>query len=332
MGDRTEAKSDGLVLYEVSRPRSNTSGSVAVISLNRVRAANAQSLALIYALDDCLQKALADPTVRCIVLRANGKHFSAGHDLNDRSGVVGQTWAPRSQWQNFSSTGYATAKRNVIPPSLAGKNGENLAEGMFNREREIYKDMAERWRNAPKPTVCAVQGKCIAGGLMLCWPTDIIVAADNAQFQDPVVAMGVCGVEYFAHQLEMGSRRAKEMLFTGQSISAVEARDLFGFVSHVVPRGTLDDFTLNLAHKIAANPMFALQMSKEAVNQAEDAAGRQQGMSAAFSLHQLCHAYNMQRFGIVIDPTGLIPRGKNKKKKKTEVQKNGQTSNSKPKL
>jgi len=145
---------------------------------------------------------------------------------------------------------------------------------------------------------------------MLCWPCDVIVAAENAVFQDMTVAMGVCGVEYFGHQVEMGSRRAKEMLFTGDSISAKDARDYFGFVSHVVPQNDLDDFSLKLAHKIAAMPLFALQMSKEAVNQAEDASGRRAGMDSAFSLHQLCHAYNMQRFGIIIDPSGMAPRGK----------------------
>ena len=308
------SQEESLILYKVEHAKDKNAGNIAVISLNRPKAANAQSLALIYALDEALEKAIADASVRVIVLRANGKNFSAGHDLADRSGAVGETWKPRSQWQNYSSTGYSSQKNKMIPPALAGKNGEFLAEGMFNREREIYKDMAERWRNAPKPTICAVQGKCIAGGLMLCWPCDIIVAASNAEFSDPVVAMGVCGVEYFAHQLEMGSRRAKEMLFTGDSISATDARDLFGFVSHVVDPSDLDAFVMEKAHKIARNPMFALQLSKEAVNQAEDATGRKQGMDGAFSLHQLCHAYNMQRFGIIVDPSGLIPRGSAKKK------------------
>ena len=94
-----------LVLYSVVKETKKKAGNIAVISLNRPKAANAQSLALIYALDEALQKALVDPSVRVIVLRANGKHFSAGHDLADRSGIVGDTWKPRSQWQNYSSTG-----------------------------------------------------------------------------------------------------------------------------------------------------------------------------------------------------------------------------------
>lgn len=298
-----------LVLYETVPAKTENAGSVAVISLNRAKAANAQSMALIYALDDSLQQALRDPAVRCIVLRANGKHFSSGHDLSDRSGKLGETWNARSSWQNYSPVSFESGPKPPISPKMAGKNGEFMAEGMFNREREIYKDMAERWRNAPKPTICAVQGKCIAGGLMLCWPCDIIVASEDATFSDPVVAMGVCGVEYFGHHSEMGSRRAKEMLFTGDSITAKEARDFFGFVSHVVARDVLDDFTMDLAHKVAGKPLFALQMSKEAVNQAEDASGRSAGMNGAFSLHQLCHAYNMQRFGMVINPSGMVLGG-----------------------
>ena len=89
----------------------------------------------------------------------------------------------------------------------------------------------------PKPSIAAVQGKCIAAGLMLCWPCDLIVAADNAEFSDPVLMMGICGVELHAHTWEFGPRKAKEILFMGSSITAEEAREL-GMVNKVVP---LDD-------------------------------------------------------------------------------------------
>lgn len=290
------------VIYEVLAPESEGMGAVAVISLNRPERANAQSMQMLYELDDALELALSDDTVRCIVLRANGKHFSAGHDLTDRSGVLGKTWRPRSQWRGFAPHGFKAM--SGLSPKSTGKGGESAAEGLFNREREIYKDMAERFRNAPKPTICAVQGKCIAGGLMLCWPCDIIVASDDASFQDMTVAMGVCGVEFFAHHFELGARGAKELLFTGDAITATEAHRL-GFVSRVVPRKELEDFALRRARRIARMPLFALQMAKEAVNQAQDAAGRRAGMDGAFSLHQLCHAYNLQRFGIIVDPAGM---------------------------
>ncbi|TDJ40226.1 MAG: hypothetical protein E2O54_08585 [Gammaproteobacteria bacterium] len=67
----------------------------------------------------------------------------------------------------------------------------------------------------PKPTMASVQGKAIAGGLMLIWPFDLIIASKDAQFSDPVVAFGVNGHEYFVHAWEVGHRKAKDMLFTG---------------------------------------------------------------------------------------------------------------------
>ena len=98
----------------------------------------------------------------------------------------------------------------------------------------------------PKPMIAMVQGACIAGGLMLAWVCDMIVASDDAFFQDPVVRMGVPGVEYFAHPWELGPRKAKELLFTADWLSAQEARAL-GMVNHVVPAAELAAFTLALA-------------------------------------------------------------------------------------
>ena len=75
--------------------------------------------------------------------------------------------------------------------------------------------MCRRWREIPKPMIAMVQGACIAGGLMLAWVCDLIVASDDAFFADPVVRMGIPGVEYFAHPWVLGPRAAKEILFTG---------------------------------------------------------------------------------------------------------------------
>ena len=75
---------------------------------------------------------------------------------------------------------------------------------------------------------------------MLVWPFDIVIASEDARFSDPVVAFGVNGVEYFAHPWEVGVRKAKEMLFTGEAITAQEAKDL-GMVNHVVPLSDLTD-------------------------------------------------------------------------------------------
>ena len=79
-------------------------------------------------------------------------------------------------------------------------------ESRYARELEVYLGMCRRWREIPKPTIAMVQGACIAGGLMLAWGCDLIVAADDAFFADPVVRMGIPGVEYFAHPWVMGPR------------------------------------------------------------------------------------------------------------------------------
>ena len=127
-----------------------------------------------------------------------------------------------------------------------GGFAEPNAHGRFAREQEIYLQITRRWRNLAKPTIAEVQGRCIAGGLMLAWACDLIVASDDAEFCDPVVAMGVCGVEWFVHPLELGPRKAKELLFTADRWTAQEAHRL-GMVNHVVPRKELSSLRAGLA-------------------------------------------------------------------------------------
>ena len=167
-------------------------------------------------------------------------------------------------------------------------------------EKEIYFGISERLRNFAKPTIAEVQGKCIAGGLMLIWPCDIIIAAEDAMFMDNTVNMGLAGAEFFNHPYELGVRKAKELLFTSGWWDAKEAHRL-GMVNHVVTREELTAFTLELAMRIAVQPLLALRCAKEAVNNAQDAAGRSTVMSAQFGLHQLGHAHNMNEYGILID-------------------------------
>jgi enoyl-CoA hydratase len=153
--------------------------------------------------------------------------------------------------------------------------------------------MCRRWRELPKPVIAQVQGACIAGGLMLAWICDLIVAADDAFFADPVVRMGIPGVEYFAHPWVMGPRQAKEFLFLGERVDAARALQL-GMVNRVVPRMRLAQEVTEIAEKIAAMPRFGLALAKKAVNQAEDAMGLQVGMDSVFGLHHLAHAHNAE--------------------------------------
>ena len=96
-------------------------------------------------------------------------------------------------------------------------------EFLYAREQEVYLGMCRRWREMPKPTIAMVQGACIAGGLMLAWVCDLIVASEDAFFPDPVVRMGIPGVEYFAHVHELNPRIAKEFLFLGERMTAARA-------------------------------------------------------------------------------------------------------------
>jgi enoyl-CoA hydratase len=253
---------------------------VARITLARPEARNAQDKRMTYELNDAFDRAARDDEVKVIVLAADGPHFSSGHDLRDRTAIT--EFEPVSNWGGFAKQG---------------------AEGHMALEEEIYLGMCWRWRNLPKPTVAQVHGKTIAGGLMLIWVCDLIVASDDATFSDPVVAFGVNGVEYFAHPWEVGVRKAKEMLFTGDAVTAEEARSL-GMVNHVVPREELEKFTLELAEKIAERPSMGLRLAKQSVNQMQDGQGLWPALQAAMSLQQLGHSHNSQVYGIPVDPSG----------------------------
>ncbi|MFT0877027.1 MULTISPECIES: enoyl-CoA hydratase [Rhodopseudomonas] len=259
---------------------------VARIVMNRPDARNAQNLQMTYDLNAAFDDAVQDDTVKVIILAGAGPHFSAGHDLRATTkNEAGIDFPPVGAWGGFREPG---------------------AHGRMAREQEIYLQITRRWRNLAKPTIAEVHGKCIAGGLMLAWACDLIVASDNAEFCDPVVTMGVCGVEWFVHPWELGPRKAKELLFTADSWSAQEAHQL-GMVNHVVPAAELSAFTMALAQRIAAKPSFALKMTKEAVNRSVDIQGQPAAIDQAFALHQLCHAHNLQEFGMIVDPSGLHP-------------------------
>jgi enoyl-CoA hydratase len=268
------------LLYENPAPH------VARIVLNRPDTRNAQDTGLLYELNDAFDAAAKDNDVKVIILAANGPHFSSGHDLRERDTQAAmREHKTVGTWCGFECAG---------------------AEAQMSREKEIYIGFSERWRNIPKPTIAQVQGKVIAGGLMLVWPCDIVVAADDAMFLDNTVSMGVGGAEFFAHPWELGVRKAKEMLFTADWLTAADAMRL-GMVNHVVPLAGLGDFTLALANRIALKPSFALKLAKEAVNAAQDAQGRVSALQTAFALHQLAHSHNMQVHGMLVDPSGISP-------------------------
>ena len=171
-------------------------------------------------------------------------------------------------------------------------------------EQEIFIGFCWRWRNMPKPTIAQVQGKAIAGGLMLVWPFDLIVAAEDAQFSDPVIAFGVNGHEYFVHAWEGGPPQGQGNALHPATPSAPRRGKELGMVNHVVPNAELTGFTLDLAKKIAKQPPFGLKLAKLAVNQSLDAQGMYNAIHSAFGLHHLGHANSRILYEMGVDPTG----------------------------
>lgn len=275
---------DDVVTYSV------TDG-LAMITMNRPQYRNAQNSAMTYALDAAFTRAVDDADVHVIVLRGNGEHFSAGHDIGtpDRDHHVHYDNRAVLWWDHRDRPG---------------------GDQRFARETEVYLGMCRRWREIPKPVIAMVQGACVAGGLMLAWVCDLIVASDDAFFSDPVLRMGIPGVEYFAHPWVLGTRFAKEILYTGDRFTARRAHEV-GMVSHVVSRERLEAETVALASRIAAMPMFGLALTKRAVNQCEDQMGLRNGMDAAFGLHHFAHAHNAESSSDSLGGVGLeAMRGK----------------------
>lgn len=231
------------------------SGAVRRIWLNRPQARNAQSQQMLDQLDAAFRDANTDAATRVVVLAAKGAHFSAGHDLK-------QAQAERAEF---------------------------TVEERWAYEQQRYFDYCMRIWDFPKPTIAQVQGACVAAGFMVANMCDLLVAADDAFFSDPVThTLGAAATEVLIHPWVLGLRQAKELLFTGERLGAAQAKEL-GMVNRVVPAERLAEEAMALAQRIAQAPPFALQMLKKSLNRSMDVRGMRQALSAHFDIHQLSH-------------------------------------------
>jgi enoyl-CoA hydratase len=257
-------ETDEPVLYDVR-------DAVAWISLNRPQFHNSQNGQMLYALDDVFRRAVDDPEVKVIVLKGEGKHFSAGHDIGTPGRDIARTFERKHLLEDHTD--------------------KPAAELLYTREHEVYLGFCRRWRDIPKPTIAMVHGACIAGGLMLAWSCDLIVASEDAYFQDPVVAMNIPGVEYFAHPFELPTRVAKEFLLMGDRMSADRAYR-HGMVNYVTTREDLEPETARIAARLAVKPALGMWLTKQAVNHVEDLRGKRTAMDAVYHMHHFAHAQN----------------------------------------
>ena len=231
------------------------SGAVVTIAQDRADKRNAQNQQMLIEMEAAFARASADPSVRVVILGGLGEHFSAGHDLKE-----------------------AERERSHL----------SVEQRWIYEERHYYGLCLKIW-DTPKPTIARVQGACVAGAFMMANMCDLIVAADDSYFADPVVhSMGAAAVEVLIHPWVMGMRRAKEMLFTGERMYAAEARAI-GMINRIVPRAELDEATMALAARIAAAPPFGLRLTKRSLHQGYDIAGFRAALEAHFTTHELSH-------------------------------------------
>lgn len=218
---------------------------------NRPEKRNALTAEMLGDLSIALQEADRDPEVRVVVLRATGSDFCAGFDL--------------------------TRLRSEELPE----------DRMVREERDLY-DRGLALRNLTKPTVAAVQGGCIAGGLLFSQMCDLIVASDDAYFYNPLVRMGGVGLELLMEPWDIGIRQAKRYLFTGDRIPADVALK-FGMVTEVVAKQDLTAAVTELARKIAAMPPTTMRLLKKSINRTQDLMGMRASLEFHFAMHEFGH-------------------------------------------
>ena len=292
MGDNGNGagRGDGrFILYETS-----DDGTIVRITLNRPETRNAQHRPLLLELDEAFLRAEADDTVRVVILSGAGKMFSSGHDMGTPEHRAERDPGPEQHITRRTNGG-----------SRQGAEARMLQEWHYFFENTL------RWRNLRKITIAEVHGPVYAAGLMLTWACDLIVAADNTSFADVVgTRLGMCGVEDFAHPFEFGPRKGKELLLTGDSITAQEAYDL-GMVSKIFPADELSERTLEFARRIAKTNTMAALLIKESVNQAQDNMGFYNALNACFTIHQLNHSHwaeiNENHYAVGTKEFGVTP-------------------------
>ncbi len=226
-------------------------GALLHIVLDRPEKRNAMTREMMEAIHAALLSAGSDPEIRVVILRAAGPDFCAGFDL-------------------------------------ARLRADELPEERMAREEDELVAKALALRNFPKPTIAAVQGGCIAGGLLLSQVCDLVVASDDAYFYNPLVRMGGVGLELLLEPWDIGIRQAKRYLFTGERIPAEVALRL-GMITDIVAREGLPAAAVALAGRVAALPPVTLRLLKKSLNQTQDLMGMRAALDYHFAMHEFGH-------------------------------------------
>lgn len=225
-----------------------TEGPLAWLSLNRPDKLNAINAAMIAELNDALDRAEADATVRVILLSGEGRAFSSGFDLDT----------------------------DMEEEAHAGVDDKLLQDAM-RRELTRDFDLIMRFWDCPKPTIAAVHTYCLGSAMEMAVACDITVAAQGCRFGAPEVKFG-SGIVALLLPWLCGPKKAKEWLLSGNDRITSEQAEAWGLVNRVVEAGRLHDVVRELGMTIAANDPLAVRLTKRAINQSMDTAGMRQAL------------------------------------------------------
>ena len=204
-------------------------GPIALITLNRPAKLNAINAAMVEELGQALDRAEADEGVRAIVLRGEGRAFSAGFDLD------------------------------------MGENDAGDEVAFLRRELRKDLDIIMRFWHCPKPTLAAVHGYCLGSAMEMAVACDVTVAAEGCRFGAPEVNFGD-GIVALILPWVIGVKQAKELLLTGDDDVSAERALGLGLVNHVVEPDDCLEKTMAIARKIAGNDRSAVALTKQAIN------------------------------------------------------------------
>jgi enoyl-CoA hydratase len=242
-------------------------GKIATISLNRPAKLNALNEPLLADFDEALNDAGEDKKVALLIIQGEGRAFCAGYDASGDSNTD-----PAFDWRN-----------------------KPMMYDLYTRERR-RQDRIENLARFPKPTIAKIQGYCLEAGCSIILACDFAIAAEDAQFGDPSVRMGMC-TDLPLWYYVIGIKRAKELMLTGRTMDAAEAEKI-GLLTKTVPAGQIDEEVRNLAQTLMTSPSDALRNNREAFQAALEA----RGLSAGFRF-----AGTMRVFSVLQRP-GSRPR------------------------
>ena len=245
-----------------------TQGPLAWLTLNRPDKLNAISTTMVAELNQALDKAERDDSVRVIMLKGEGRAFSAGFDLETDSDM-----------------------------------NDSVA---LRRELKTGFDIIMRFWDCHKPTIVAVHGYCLGSAMEMALACDVTLAAEGCRFGAPEVKFG-SGIVALILLWICGPKRARELLLSGNDRVSSEQAEAWGLVNYVVAPSELLDRAIEMSHEIARNDSLAVRLTKQAINTAYEIPGMRKALQHALELDVIVESTGTeesQRFNEILENEG----------------------------